>query len=198
MKLSKEVKQKIKQFSEEQAQLYLDEAELTYMEKIRRKTGRAKKELIKNLSKFKARSDSSIEAQNDMIVYMSDYINDLIDQGYSEQDAFERARADFEFRSESDQSTDLQKQFEEYYRNYDPAAYEAMGLFYAGFTFLGLSVGLLVGFLGGGGLEMFLHSGWKETLIGGIVGGAIGSGLGLISHGFIALKKDDLRKRFHD
>lgn len=34
----------------------------------------------------------SIEAQNDMILYMSDYMKDLMEEGLSEQVAFEHAK----------------------------------------------------------------------------------------------------------
>ncbi|KHF29508.1 hypothetical protein LR68_01869 [Anoxybacillus sp. BCO1] len=41
---SHEMKEKIKQFAKEQAPYYLEEAEMTYMEKLRRKTGETKKQ----------------------------------------------------------------------------------------------------------------------------------------------------------
>ncbi|MCX7746204.1 MAG: hypothetical protein N2645_04835 [Clostridia bacterium] len=189
MSFSHEIKRKINQFAKEQSQHYLDEAEMTYMEKLRRKTGQTKNKIMAKLAKFKNRSETSLEAQNDMILYMSDYMNDLIAEGFSEQEAFERAKKELMFRSETAKAADLQKRFVEYYVNRDPADYEAIGLFYAGFMFFGLSIGALVGFLGSGGRAAFLSGGWIDTLIGVTVGVIIGLGLGLISNAMIALKK---------
>ncbi|GIP36583.1 hypothetical protein [Paenibacillus sp. J2TS4] len=189
MSFSRELKEKMNQFAKEQSQHYLEEAEMTYMEKLRRKTGQAKSKIMAKLEKFKSRSETSLEAQNDMIIYMSDYMNDLIAEGLSEREAFERAKEDLTFRSETAKSSDLQEQFAKYFENRDPADYEAIGLFYAGFMFLGSSIGALVGFLGSGGREKFLTGGWIDTLTGVIVGATIGIGMGLISNAIITLKK---------
>lgn len=189
MSFSREVQEKMNQFAQEQSQHYLDEAEMTYMEKLRRKTGQAKNKLLKKLAKFKNRSETSLEAQNDMIIYMSDYMNDLIAGGLSEREALERAKADLAFRSETARSSDLQERFERYFENRDPVDYEAIGLFYAGFLFLGSAIGALVGFLGSGGRGNFLAGGWIDTLTGVVVGAVIGIGMGLISNAIITLKK---------
>jgi hypothetical protein len=167
----------------------LEEAEMTYLEKLKYKTGQIKSKCTSKLAKLKSRSNLGIEAQNDMILYMSDYMKDLIEKGLSEQEAFERAKEEFRFRSDTTESADLQKRIAEYYENLDPAHYEAIGLFYAGFMFFGISVGALIGFLGSGGKEVFSSGGWIDTLIGVIFGGIIGIGFGLISHAIIILKK---------
>lgn len=186
---SHEMKEKIKQFAKEQAPYYLEEAEMTYMEKLRRKTGEAKSKMMAKLAKFKSRSETAMEAQNDMILYMSDYMKDLMEQGVSEQEAFERAKEELKFRSETTKSADLQERIFAYYNNFDPADYEAIGLFYGAFVFLGLSIGALVGFIGSGGWGMFLSGGWIRTLIGAVVGVLIGVGMGLLSHAVIVLKR---------
>lgn len=189
MKFSDEMKGKIRQFAKEQSQYYLEEAEMTYLEKLKYKTGQMRGQVAAKLSKLKKESNMSIEAQNDMMLYMSDYMNDLIEHGISEQEAFERAKEELKFRSETTDSANLQKRFAEYYENLDTAHYEAIGLFYAGFMFFGVSIGALTGFLGSGGKDMFYSGGWIDTLIGVVVGGIIGIGLGLISNAFILLKK---------
>ncbi|MEA5021774.1 hypothetical protein SDC9_10034 [bioreactor metagenome] len=189
MSFSKEIREKIRRFAEEQSQHYLEEAEMTYLEKLRRKTGETKSKVTAKLAKLKNRSATALEAQNDMILYMSDYMNDLIAEGYSEQDAFKQAKEELRFRSETAKSSDLQERFAEYYANMNPADYEAVGLFYAGFLFFGIAIGALTGFIGSGGREMFMSGGWIDTLIGAAVGITIGLGLGLISHAIIALKK---------
>lgn len=189
MSFSHEMKDKINQFAREQSQHYLEEAEMTYMEKLKRKTGQTRNKVAAKLAKFKSRSETSLEAQNDMILYMSDYMNDLIAEGFSEEEAFGRAKEELKFPSETEKSADLQERFAEYYKNCDPVDYEAIGLFYAGFLFFGLSAGALIGFLGGGGRETFLSGGWIDTLIGVGVGTIVGIGLGLISNAIILLKK---------
>lgn len=188
MSFSHEIKDKITQFAKEQSQHYLEEAEMTYMEQLRRKTGQTKNKVMAKLAKLKSRSERSLEAQNDMILYMSDYMKDLISGGLSEKEAFERAKEELKFRSETAKSADLQERFAEYYENRDPADHEAIGLFYAGFMFFGLSIGALTGFLGSGGRAMFLSGGWIDTVIGVVVGTIIGMGLGLISNAIIVLK----------
>lgn len=186
---SHEMKEKIKQFAKEQAPYYLEEAEMTYMEKLRRKTGETKSKLMAKFAKFKSRSETAMEAENDMILYMSDYMKDLMEQGLSEQEAFERAKEELKFRSETTKSADLQERIVAHYHHMDIADYEAVGLFYGAFVFLGLSIGALVGFIGSGGWEMFLSGGWIRTLIGAIVGFLIGTGLGLLSNAIIVLKR---------
>jgi len=188
MNLSDEIMEEIKRFAKEQSQYYLDEAEMTYLEKLRLKTGQIKNSFTAKLAKLKSRSDLSIEAQSDMILYICDYMKDLMEQGLSEQEAFERAKEEFRFRSNTAKSADLQERFAEYYKNRNPADYEAIGLFYAGFLFFGLAIGTLIGFLDSGGRDMFLYGGWIDTLIGLVFGGVIGLGSGLISHAIIVLK----------
>jgi hypothetical protein len=186
---SQEIKDKMVQFAKEQSQYYLDEAEMTYLEKLRRKTGQTRSKIAAKLAKFKGRSETALEAQNDLILYMSDYMKDLMEKGLSEEEAFERAKEELEYRSESERSADLHERFARYYENRDPAEYEAIGLFYAGFLFFGVSIGALIGYLGGGGREVFLTDGWIDTAIGAAVGTVIGLGAGLISNAVIVLKK---------
>ncbi|MCD4840210.1 hypothetical protein LRS37_15355 [Neobacillus sedimentimangrovi] len=189
MNFSNEMKEKIKQFAKEQSQYYLEEAEMTYLEKLQHQIGQTKRKVTNKLSKLKTRSNVSIDVQNDLILYMSDYMNDLMEKGVSEQEAFEHAKEELKFQSETTRSSDLKDKFAEYYENFNPADHEAIGLFYAGFMFFGMSIGGLIGFIGSGGRDLFLSGGWIDTLIGTAIGGIIGIGLGLISNAIIVLKK---------
>lgn len=182
MTFSPETKRKIKQFAKNEARHYLDEAQLTYAEKLRRDVGRLKSEFTSSVDKFKLRSEAHLEAQNDMALYMNDYMRDLVAEGLSEQEAFERARAELKFRSESPRATDLQARLQRYYETRDPAVYEIIGLFYGGFFILGSSIGGLAGYLTSGGRTMLLSGGWIDTLIGTVIGAAFGIALGLISN----------------
>lgn len=189
MTFSDEMKDKMNQFAKEQSKFYLEDAEMTYIEQLRRKTGQAKGKITAALAKFRSRSDTALEAENDMVLYMSDYMNDLMAEGLSEEEAFERARQELRFRSDTKEAATLQDRFAEYYQNRDPADYEAIGLFYAAFVILGMVIGALTGFFGGGGRMTFLGGGWIDTLIGVAVGLFIGVGLGLLANAILVLRK---------
>jgi len=189
MTFSREITDQIAKFAREQSRFYLEDAEMTYLEKLRRKSGQTRDKIKAKLAKFKSRSDTAVEAENDMILYMSDYMKDLIAEGYSEQEAFERAKQELAFRSDTAKSSDLRKRFEDYYRDLNPADYEAAGLFYAGFLFIGVAIGGIAGYLAGGGRTMFLSGGWVDTLIGTAAGGILGIGCGLIGNAVITLTR---------
>ena len=188
MSFSQETQQKINQFAKDQSQHYLEEAEMTYLEKLRAKSSATRQKIGKKLSRFKASSEKGQEAQNDMILYMSDYMNDLMSQGLSEQEAFEKAKKELASSGESDLHAGLQERYQQYYANYNPADYETIGLFYGGFVVLGLIAGALIGYLTSGGRTEFLNGGWIDTLVGTGVGIFIGAGLGQISHAIIVAK----------
>jgi hypothetical protein len=185
MTINSDTQQKIKQFSKEQAELYLNDAEMTYMEKLRRKAGKNREKVGQKLARFKNTSDKGQEIQDDMILYMNDYIADLIAGGMQEQEAFEKASTELRFASQTDQSDELQERFAQYYATMDPADYEIIGLFYGGFAVLGMTIGALVGFLASGGVPAFTHTGWIYTLIGILAGVLIGTGCGLIANAIL-------------
>jgi hypothetical protein len=189
MSFSRETTEKIRAFAREQSRHYLEQAEMTYLENLRRKSSRTKSRVLAKLAKFKSRSETAVEAENDLVLYMSDYMNDLMAEGLSEEEAFERAKNDLQYRSDTEKSADLRERISSYYETLDPAVYEAIGLFYAGFLFFGGTVGALAGLAAGGGRGAFLAGGWIDTLIGVADGGAIGIGFGLISHAVITLKR---------
>ena len=189
MSFSHETQKKIEQFASEQSQHYIEEAEMTYLEKLRAKAGQTRHKIGKKMARFKSRSDQALEARGDMILYMSDYMNDLVSQGLSEQEAFERAQEKLSTSGDSDFHADLQERMQQYYESYNPADYEAIGLIYGGFTVLGIAVGTLVGFLASGGVPAFLREGWIYTVAGLGIGTLIGVGLGMVGHAVIAVIK---------
>jgi len=189
MSFSLEAQQRIEQFAREQSQHYLEEAEMTYLEKLRKKSGQTKRKIGRKLARFKGRSEQGREAQNDMILYMSDYMEDLMSKGLSEQEALEKAQEELAASSESDRHADLRERFCQYYWDRDPADYEAAGLLYGGFLILGIVVGALVGYVLSGGRQEFVNSGWVDTLIGAGAGAILGIGLGLISNAIIVAIK---------
>jgi len=118
---------------------------------------------------------------------MSDYIADLISQGMSEEEAFEKAKAKLATSKDLSLQSDLQAKIQHYYESQSPAHFEAIGLFYGGSVILGLTVGALVGYLTGDGWQTFLRTGWIDVAIGAGVGCLIGVGVGLFCHGVMAV-----------
>ena len=188
MSISNDTKKKMESFAREQSQNYLSDAELSHIERLRKKGAQTKEKIEAKLSRFKGTSDKSAEAQGDMLLYMSDYMNDLISQGMNEQEAFEKAKQQLSFESKSPCNYDLKEKYRQYYENLSIDYYETTGLLYGGFTILGLTLGGLIGFLTSGGVPAFLKDGWVYTLIGIGVGLFIGVGLGLISNAILASK----------
>ncbi|MDR1236777.1 MAG: hypothetical protein LBK28_00890 [Propionibacteriaceae bacterium] len=189
MKFSDDIQLKIVQFSKEQSQHYLEDAEMTYLEKLRRKGEQAKRKAGKKLMRFKGSSSQAVEAKNDMILYMSDYMGDLVSEGMSEESAFEKAKAELAASADSDQRADLQARLTQYYENRSPADYEIAGLLHGGFMIIGLAVGATIGYATCGGWQAFLNGGWINTLIGAGAGAIIGIGLALICNAVIMLGK---------
>jgi len=188
MSFNRETEERIQRFAQVQSQNYLEEAEMTYLEKLRRKSYQTKDKITRKASRFKRRSDIGLDAQNDMVLYMSDFMADLVSQGLSEQEAFEKASEALKLGSGSEQSAYMDERLRQYIESRDPAEQETIGGFFGGFTLIGLTLGGLIGFLCGGGRTAFLSGGWIDTLIGVGVGLLIGTGLGLIAQGLITLK----------
>lgn len=186
MSISHETQQRVNQFAKEQSRYYLDAAEMTYMEKLRRKTDSTKRKINTRLARFKGSSGQAIDAQNDLILYMSDYISDLVAKGVSEQEAYEKAEDELAATGDSDFHSTIQERYRQYYENYDPASLETAGLLYGGFVTLGMVIGALAAYILGGGRQEFLNGGWIDTLIGAGAGILLGAGLGQISHAIIA------------
>lgn len=176
---------KINQFAKEQSQIYLEEAEMTYLEKLRRKTTKTKHKIGAKLARFKGSSSQAIDAQNDMILYMSDYMNDLMSKGLTEQEAYEKAKVELAASGVSDIHTDLHERYRQYYENRDPRDYEVIGLLHGGFTIIGLAIGAIVGYSVSGGWHTFLDGGWIDTVIGCVAGVVIGEGIALICNAII-------------
>ena len=191
MSISNETKQKINKFAEEQTQNYLEHSEMTYMEQLRRKSSRTKNNIGAKLAKFKAHSKKGEEVRDDMVLYMSDYINDLISQGMSEKEAFEKASAEMKEagKSESAQQSDLHDKIKEYYAGKSPAEYDSEGLIYGGFATIGLAVGGLIGYLISGGRAEFLNVGWIDMLIGAGCGAVLGTGIAMLVIGIAGAVK---------
>lgn len=189
MSLQENTKQEISRFADEQSLNYLEQAEMSYQERLKQKLEQTKKKASGKLSRFKNHSDKALEAKNDLTLFMTDYINDLISQGLSEAEALEKAKAELAVSSESEQQNAFAEKMQQYYENWDPVAAEVTGLLYGGFCLLGIVLGALIGFLTSGGRLGFLAGGWIDTLIGTGVGVLLGTCLGLICQAIITAVK---------
>ncbi|MCL2773321.1 MAG: hypothetical protein FWD71_08205 [Oscillospiraceae bacterium] len=192
MSISNETKQKINKFAEEQSQNYLENTEMTYMEKLRKKASGTKNKVGAKMAKLKSHSEKGLEVRDDMILYMSDYINDLISQGMSEKEAFDKASAEMEAagKTESGENGDLHDRIKEYYSAKAPEDYANEGMFYGGLPTIGIVIGGLIGYITGGGRTEFLNGGWIDMLVGILSGAVLGAGLAMVVIGIInAVKK---------
>lgn len=188
MSISDKTKEEIGAFAKEQSLHYLNMAEMSYMERLKTKAGQTKKKAMRKLARFKGSSDKAIEATNDLELYMSDYIGDLISQGTSEEEALQKAKEELKASAPSESSdyqADFTRRMMEYYENRDPAADEAIGLLYGGMVLLGIVLGSLIGFITGGGRADFLSGGWIDTIIGLVAGVLLGTCCGMIAHAVI-------------
>ena len=190
MSFSHETQEKINQFAKEQSLHYINAAEMTHMENLRRKAGQVRKKIGTKLSRFKGVSSYAQDAQNDMILFMSDYMSDLISKGLSEQQALEKAKEELSTSGESVFNAGIQERFLQYYENRNPADFEAVGLLYGGFLFAGIVIGVLAGYIISGGRQEFMSGGWIDTLVGTGAGALLGIGLGAISHAIITIKRN--------
>ncbi|MBD8500092.1 hypothetical protein [Paenibacillus arenosi] len=141
MKISQELEQKITKYVKQSTHL-VDSDDLTYFEKIalvaRLKMNSAKKAA----NKLKWTSKENKEAQEDLMNYMTDYIFDQITEGYSEEEAFERAKAAF---SVENPDNPLLKSDSDWINHYEPHVVDAVNLYYAAYLFIGLALGAFLG-----------------------------------------------------
>ncbi|MCL2632639.1 MAG: hypothetical protein FWD45_06110, partial [Coriobacteriia bacterium] len=117
--LSQITEQQITEFAREQSRYYLDRAQMTYWEKLQDKADRTRNKASLKLNRFKLRSAQSEESQADLTAYMIDFVADLVSQGASEEEAFDRARKELAHDSGSALADDLYELYSQQY--FDPA-----------------------------------------------------------------------------
>ncbi len=123
--------------------------------------------------------------------YLQDGLIDLMNEGYSEEEALKITIDKFDEAELNDTFDAFVEAFggfgmEDYKKNKETAEWyaqngEAIGLFYAAFTTIGMTLGAFLGYLLGHTLI--------NTAIGFGVGLFVGAGLGLLSNAIIALKR---------
>lgn len=163
---------------------YVSEENMTCLEQFKRDCYNSKKELTDNVKQFREdlekiiqKLKSSSNEQDDFKVemkqFLTDSVEDLVSQGYSEAEALKKAFEQFgdEHTLETIDKPDM-KGWKNNMKNQ-----EAIGLFYAAGLFLGAGGGAIAGFL------------YNHVIYGAAVGLIIGLGLGLLSNALIALKQ---------
>ncbi|RID82183.1 hypothetical protein D1953_18700 [Peribacillus asahii] len=183
MALSKDIEQKIKKFVKQNTQL-IDNEELTYFEQLALHANIKLGEAKKTAAKFKWTSKKNKEAQEDLMSYMIDYIQDLVvEGGYTEADAFEKAKVTFAVENPENPLLDSDAKW---LHHFESNIEEAIGLYYAAFMFIGLTAGALLGVIlqmvvlkEGIGLLFFIVTG---------IGFMFGLGFGLLKNAKISLK----------
>jgi len=120
MTISEETKKRIEDFSREQSRFYLDRAHMTYWEKLQDKAEKTQRKVADKAAQFKFRSQQSEEAQGDLMLYMNDFVEDLLSQGVPEEEAFERARRELACDSGTNAALDLQDLYAEKMLGFEP------------------------------------------------------------------------------
>jgi len=145
-------------------------------EKLRRKADRYRRKLS-----LKPRNTDFAE---EIRTYLTDGLRDLMAEGHTEEEAIKMTLEKFDEAELAHGFEAFVSEFEgfgmeEWMKDWHRHGGEAVGLFYAGFLFLGVAAGGLFGYI-------FGHS-WISTGIGLAVGVVTGLGLGLLSNGLISL-----------
>lgn len=136
--------------------------------------------------KKNVKSSNNAEFVEEIKMYLKDGLLDLMEEGYSEDEAIKITLDKFD-------ETELNENFDDYLKSWEvfgmsekdiekyAKEYESVGLFYGGFTMLGAIIGACIGFFTGGFLD---------CVIGCIIGLMVGISLALFMHGSIVSKFD--------
>ena len=185
MKLHENTQQEIKKFAAKEAYHHIDRAEMTYMERLKAKAHNKKRKFTEKAARFKRTSEIAEEARNDLHIYMTDFILDLMEQGATEEEALETAKRELCSEETSEYATALRDQIIKSIENRDIETQEVIGLLYGSFTMLGLLVGAVAGFFTSGGRTVFLEGGWIDTLIGLSIGLMVGICIGMFGNAIL-------------
>ncbi|NLN50227.1 MAG: hypothetical protein GX149_01200 [Acholeplasmataceae bacterium] len=172
MNLSKEIETKIKVFAKEQAKHYFREAESQYLEK-------GSKVFRRKLS-AEQKSKTLLEVEDDLTLYTIDVMAELVAKGLSEEEAFEVAKEKLGHQKFDSKLVTIQKKAKEYYQKFHISDFTAFGILFVSLLIAGSVLGILIGFIAGGGKESFLEGGWIDTLIGLFAGATIAFACGMI------------------
>ena len=184
MSYSPELQKKIEEFADEQSQYYLESAEKGYLVELKHKGKATVKKLEDKMKSITGNPVRKKEAKDDLILFMSDFISDLIDGGMSEQEAFEKAKYELNPQHTSQYTMSLEEKIKKHYEFFDPNQMETIGLYYASGVIIGAVLGAFVGLL----LGKFLFSEiefWIPVVTGAVSGILLGVGVGMLMNASI-------------
>lgn len=187
MKFDRDIQEKVTRFAREQSQFYLEEAEMSYIDQLRRKSRMTVDKAKAKVDKYFGKSKKSQEAEDDLALYMSDYMSDLVSKGMSQEEALERAEGELKFNSENTMTEEIQTKYQQYYESTPLHIYEAIGLIYGAACVFGIVLGGAVGLVLGA--AVFTETAlWIPTVIGIGAGALLGSAVGMVFHVTTILK----------
>ena len=149
MSFSDETQRQIEKFAKEQSAYYLESAEMSILDRLKYKSRSVRSKTEEKIKKITGDTSVKKEASDDMYLFMSDYISDLTEKGMDESEAFEKAKSELAFSAAPSQTERLQKKYEDYYENIDPAYAEAVGLYYGAGVIIGAACGFIAGIAAG-------------------------------------------------
>ncbi len=190
--LSRETNQKLARMVERVARKagYTGQGDLTYREHLQLKLDQNREKLERKVKKYRHKFSlhpKKTDFAEEIETYLRDGLMDLMKEGHSEEDALKITMEKFDEAEDKGDFEDMMHTFDnfgmnEHWPQWFEDSGEAIGLLYAAFVILGLTVGGLIGYLSGHTLI--------SVLAGIGVGLGIGIGLGLLSHGiFSAIKQ---------
>jgi seryl-tRNA synthetase len=166
---------------------YVSKENMTYLEQLKREFYNSKKEITENMKQFrdelekfiqklKVSSNEKDDFKEEMKQFLVDSVEDLMSQGYSEEEALKRALE--QFGDEHSLEVPLEVNDKQNSKGWESMKQEAIGLFYAAGLFLGGGTGATIGYL------------YHHLVFGAAIGVIFGIGLGLLSNAIIALKQN--------
>ncbi|WP_251862325.1 hypothetical protein [Clostridium sp. Marseille-Q2269] len=161
---------------------------MTYFEILGLKANDTINKAKKEVGKFKISSKKHEEETEELAGYMTDYIEDLVNQGYSEEDALQKDKIDFEVQNPENPllKDEYCEKLQHYIESMDPATQEAIGLIYGSRLFIGVVVGGITGVLGQILFNSHIFGPILWIMLG--LGFMLGLALGMSSHANINMK----------
>lgn len=167
---------------------YSGSGELTYQEHLQMKLESVQRKMNQKFQKQRRKfglAPKDNDFAEEIKTYLTDGISDLVSQGHSEKEALQITLDKFDEAELKPNFDDFLQEFESFGMEQQMEWYakngEAVGMFYAAFVMLGLTLGAFFGYLSGYSLI--------STGIGLAVGLGTGISLGLLSHAFLVTFK---------
>lgn len=145
--MNENIRKQIEKLADNLARTSLKKEEMTYFEILSQKTNTSMHKVKKTIGKLKRNSKNYNDSKEELSSYLQDYVEDLLQAGYSEVDALEKAKVAFEVQNpDNPLLTDEKYQdWQEYHESLSPAIQEAIGLAYGSCTLIGMVLGTILG-----------------------------------------------------